>query len=103
MEGFMSHTSKRTADESGKPFVDPWGKEPNHRGEPPADALFVGAWDNDLGIDSLNEALFLSHDEQQDLLWSLTTPGEQSTRENLGARETGSPHWAKTKITCGCV
>src|SRR5262249_37862272 len=58
MEGiFMSDTSKHAPDKSGMPFVDPWVKEPNHQGEVPVDAVFVGAWDNYVGIDSLYEAL----------------------------------------------
>src|SRR5262245_30087860 len=104
MEGiFMSDTSKRTPDKSGMPFVDPWVKEPNHQGGVPVDAVFVGAWDNYLGIDSLHEALFLVRDDRQDLLWSLTTHSEKSTKRNLAARKGSDPEWAKSKITCGCV
>src|SRR6266436_5264368 len=51
---FMSHTSKRLPDESETPFVDPWSEKPSHQGEVPADALFIGAWENDLGIFSLS-------------------------------------------------
>jgi hypothetical protein len=51
----------------------------------PVDALLVGVWDNDLGIDNINEALFLVRDDRQDLLWSLTTYSEKTTRENLDA------------------
>ena len=57
MEGiFMSDTSKRTPDKSGIPFVDPWIKEPDHQGEVPIDAVFVGAWRRYVGIDHLYEA-----------------------------------------------
>src|SRR5262249_17290757 len=72
MEGiFMSETSKRAPDKSGMQFVDPWAKKPNNQGGVPVDAVFVGAWDNYVGIDSLYEALFLVRDDRQDLLWSL--------------------------------
>jgi hypothetical protein len=59
--------------------------------------------DNDVGIDNINEALFLVREDLQDLLWSLTTYSEKTTRENLDARESGDPTWIKRKITCGCV
>jgi hypothetical protein len=36
------------------PFVDPWSKEPNHQGVVPVDALFVGSWDNYVGIDDIS-------------------------------------------------
>src|SRR5215475_2916489 len=66
MEGiFMSDTSKPTPDKIGMPFVDPWVKEPNHQGELPVDAVFVGAWRRYLGIDHLCEALFLVRDDKQ--------------------------------------
>ena len=78
-------------------------KNPNHQGVVPVDALFVGAWDNDVGIFNINEALFLVRDDRQDLLWSLTTHSEKTTRENLDARESGDPAWIKSEITCGCV
>jgi hypothetical protein len=85
------------------PFVDPWSKEPSHQGEVPADALFVGAWENNLGIDGCHEALFLVRDNRQDLLWSLVAHSEKLTKQNLIARETGDPNWVKSKLTCGCV
>ena len=66
------------------PFVDPWSKEPNHQGVVPVDALFVGSWDNYVGIDDISEALFLVRDDRQDLLWSLTT-------------------YCKSELSCGCV
>jgi hypothetical protein len=69
----------------------------------PADAVFVGAWDNYIGIDDINEALFLVRGDRQDLLWSLTTRSEKATRENLAARESGDPTWVKHEVTCGCV
>jgi hypothetical protein len=104
MEGFfMSDTTSGLTDERATPFVDPWSKKPNHQGVVPVDALFVGAWDNDLGIDNINEALFLVRDDQQDRLWSLTTYSEKTTRTNLAARAGGDPAWMKCKITCGCV
>ena len=55
----MSDIASGLPNERETPFVDPWSKKPNHQGVVPVDALFVGAWDNDLGIDSYNEALFL--------------------------------------------
>lgn len=69
----------------------------------PADALLVGAWDNHLGIDTYSEALFLFRDDQQDLLWSLTTHSGKSTQQNLAARESGDPNWVKSTMTYGCV
>ena len=56
-----------------------------------------------VGIVNINEALFLVRDDRQDLLWSLTTHSEKTTRENLDARESGDPAWIKSEITCGCV
>ncbi len=99
----MSDTTSGLTDERATPFVDPWSKKPNHQGVVPVDALFVGAWDNDLGIDNINEALFLVRDDRRDLLWSLTTYSEKTTRTNLAARESGDPAWIKSEITCGCV
>jgi hypothetical protein len=99
----MPDTSKPTPDKSGMSFVDPWIKEPNHQGGVPIDAVFVGAWDRYLGIESLYEALFLVRDDRQDLLWSLATHSEKSLKQNLAARESGDSEWAKSKITCGCV
>jgi hypothetical protein len=99
----MSSTSKHVFNESKTPFVDPWSKKPDHQGEVPADAPFVGAWENDLGIESCNEALFLVRDNGQDLLWSLATHSEKLTKHNLIARASGDPDWVKSKITCGCV
>src|SRR5262249_18512160 len=100
---FMSDTSKRAPDKRGMPFVDPWVKERNHQREVPVSAVFVGAWHSYLGIDHLCEALFLAHDDRQDLLWSLATHSEKATKQNLAAREGGDPEWVKSKITCGCV
>jgi hypothetical protein len=99
----MSDTTSGLTDERATPFVDPWSKIPTHQGVVPVDALFVGAWDNDLGISNINEALFLVRDDQQDRLWSLTTYSEKTTRTNLAARASGDPAWMKCKITCGCV
>jgi len=99
----MSDTLKCTSEKSGMPFVDPWVKKPNHQGGVPVGAVFVGAWCNYVGIDHLYEALFLVRDDKQDLLWSLTTHSEKSTKQNLAARKGGDPEWAKSKITCGCV
>src|SRR5262245_18689794 len=104
MEGiFMSDIASGLPEERETSFVDPWSKEAKHQGVVPVDALFVGAWDNDLGIDNINEALFLVRDERQDLLWSLTTNSEKTTRESLDARESGDPAWIKSEITYGCV
>jgi hypothetical protein len=104
MEGFfMSDTTSGLTDERATSFVDPWSKKPDHQGVVPVDAPFVGAWDNDLGIDNINEALFLVRDDQQDRLWSLTTYSEKTTKTNLAARAGGDPAWMKCKIICGCV
>ena len=62
-------------------FVDPWSNELHHQGAVPVDAVFVGQWDNYVGIDDITEALFLVRDDRQDLLWSLTTYSEPG---NLG-------------------
>jgi hypothetical protein len=100
---FMSDIASGLPNERETSFVDPWSKKPNHQGVVPVDALFVGAWDNDIGIFNINEALFLVRDDRQDLLWSITTYSEKTTRENLDARESGDPAWIKSEITCGCV
>jgi hypothetical protein len=99
----MSDIASGLPNERETSFVDPWSKKPNHQGVVPVDALFVGSWDNDVGIDNINEALFLVRDERQDLLWSLTAYSEKLIRTNLAAREGGDPAWVKSKITCGCV
>jgi hypothetical protein len=91
------------SDEHHSAFVDPWSRQPQHRGDVPDDAIFIGAWDLDVGVDSLHEAAFLARDDQRDRLWSLTTPAENVTRESLSKRERGERGWLKTKITCGCV
>ena len=46
---------------------------PDDRGPLPPDASFIGAWDLDVGIDTLHEALFLFRSERQDLLWAFTS------------------------------
>ena len=61
----MSDTTWGLTDGRATPFVDPWSKKPTHQNMVPVNALFVGAWDNDLGIDNINEALFLVCDDQQ--------------------------------------
>jgi hypothetical protein len=99
----MSGIASGLPNERAAPFVDPWSHDPNHQGVVPADAVFVGAWDNYIGIDDINEALFLVRGDRQDLLWSLTTRSEKATRENLAARESGDPAWVKHELTCGCV
>jgi hypothetical protein len=65
-------------------FVDPWSNELHHQGAVPVDAVFVGQWDNYVGIDDITEALFLVRDDRQDLLWSLTT-------------------YCNCELSCGCV
>ena len=80
----MSDTASGLPNEREAPFVDPWSKEPNHQGVVPVDAVFVGSWDNYVGIDDITEALFLVRDDRQDLLWSLTT-------------------YSKRELSCGCV
>jgi hypothetical protein len=99
----MSDTASGLPNERETLFVDPWSNEPKHQGVVPVDALFVGAWDNEVGIFDINEALFLVRNDRQDLLWSLTTHSEKTTRENLDARESGDLAWIKSEITCGCV
>jgi hypothetical protein len=85
MEGFsMSDRASGLPNERETPFVDPWSHEPNLQGAVPVDAVFVGSWDNDVGIDYINETLFLVRDDRQDLLWSLTT-------------------YSKEPMCCGCV
>ena len=74
----MSDTASGLPNEREAPFVDPWSNDPNHQGAVPVDAVFVGAWDNDVGIDDITEALFLVRDDRQDLLWSLTTYSDKS-------------------------
>ena len=99
----MSDTLKRTSDESGMPFVDPWVKKPNNQGGVPVNALFVGAWANDVGIDSYSEAFFLLRDDRRDLLWSLATHCEESTKQNLAAtpnRYSPTPSSINVASTC---
>src|SRR6476660_9299922 len=43
-------------------FLDPFSG-PGDRGPLPPDASFIGAWDLDVGIDTLHEALFLFRSE----------------------------------------
>ena len=91
MEGFLCRIQHRVSPMNERaPFVDPWSKEPNHQGVVPVDALFVGSWDNDVGIDDINEALFLVRDDRQDLLWSLTTYSEKLPGRTW-RRESGDP------------
>jgi hypothetical protein len=80
----MSDTASDLPNEREAPFVDPWSKELNHQGLVPIDAVYVGTWDNDVGIFEITEALFLVRDGRQDLLWSLTT-------------------YSKSELSCGCV
>ena len=54
----MSDIASGLRNEREAPFVDPWSKDPNHQGKIPADAVFVGSWDNYVGIDDITEALF---------------------------------------------
>jgi hypothetical protein len=104
MEGFfMSNSLERPADDSEKPFVDPWGHEPNHQGKIPANAQFLGAWERDLGIAELNEALFLVRQDGRTVLWSLATDGEKLIKESLATRASGDPNWVNSKCTCCCV
>ena len=76
---------------------------PGDRGPLPPDASFIGAWDLDVGIDTLHEALFLFRSEQQDLLWAFTSWSAEATGQYLARRETGDPDWASKTISCGCV
>jgi hypothetical protein len=51
---FMSDIASGLPNErEAAPFVDPWSKEPNHQGVVPVDALFIGSWDNYVGIDDI--------------------------------------------------
>jgi hypothetical protein len=102
MEGFFMSLGHPGGD-TEKPFVDPWGREPNHQSKVPANALFLGAWERDLGITELSEALFLVRHDRRDLLWSLTTDAEKFTKESLAARASGNPNWVNSKCTCACV
>src|SRR6478735_5631620 len=45
----------------------------------PPDASYIGAWDLDVGIDTLHEALFLFRGERQDLLWAFTSGSAEAT------------------------
>ena len=76
---------------------------PDDRGPLPPDASFIGAWDLDVGIDTLHEALFLFRSKRQDLLWAFTSWSAEATGEYLARRETGDPDWASETISCGCV
>jgi hypothetical protein len=104
MEGFlMSDRASGLSNEGEAPFVDPWSHGPNHQGAVPVDAVFVGSWDIYIGVDDINEALFLVRSDRQDLLWSVTSQSEEETKENLAARESGDPAWVKHELICGCV
>ena len=81
---FMSDITSVPRHEREVPFVDPWSHDPNHQGAVPIDAVFVGAWENDIGIFEITAALFLVRDDRQDLLWSLTT-------------------YSNSELSCGCV
>jgi len=83
-------------------FLDPFSG-PGDRGPLPPDASFIGAWDLDVGIDTLHEALFLFRSERQDLLWAFTSWSAEATGQYLARRETGDPDWASKTISCGCV
>ena len=83
-------------------FLDPFSG-PDDRGPLPPDASFIGAWDLDVGIDTLHEALFLFRSERQDLLWAFTSWSAEATGQYLARRETGDPDWASKTISCGCV
>jgi hypothetical protein len=82
----MSDTALGLPNERETLFVDPWSKKPNHQGMVPVDALFVGAWDNDLGIDNINEALFLgpvvvpNHSFRKNYQGELGRPRERRSR-----------------------
>lgn len=93
------------AEPDGQPaaFVDPWSRQPQHQGDIPDWAQFVGAWDLDVGIDTLYEAVFIARDDRMDRLWSLTMTSEKLMIESLEARERGDHGWAKAKLICGCV
>jgi len=73
-------------------FLDPFcsGRE-DHSGPLPADASLIGAWDLDVGIDTVHEALFLFRSERQDLLWAFTSWSAEATGQYLSRRETGDP------------
>jgi hypothetical protein len=103
MEVFLSIIPELSAGDSEKSFVDPWGHAPNHQGQIPPNALFLGAWERDLGITELNEALFLFRRDERDLLWSLTTDAEKFTRESLAARASGDSNWVNSKWRRCCV
>jgi hypothetical protein len=90
-------------DEHYSAFVDPWSHQPRHQRDIPDHALFAGAWNLDVGIDIIHEALFLARDHHGDRLWSLITPSESVTRKSLSARERGDREWVKMMITSGCV
>ena len=61
-------------------FLDPFSG-PGDRGPLPPDASFIGAWDLDVGIDTLHEALFLFRSERQDhTITSATAPPPCSQR-----------------------
>ncbi len=99
----MADVFSSPLDEHQSAFVDPWSHQPQNWGDIPDDAVFAGAWHLNVGIDTLHEALFLARDDHGDRLWSLTTPAEKATRENLDARDNGDRAWIKRKISCGCV
>jgi hypothetical protein len=84
-------------------FVDPWSNGSDHDGPFLPDAYLIGVWDLDIGIDNLDEALFLFRDERQDLLWAFTSSSSQTMRKCIARRQAGDPEWLSEAITCGCV
>ena len=73
-------------------FLNPFSG-PGDRGPLPPDASFIGAWDLDVGIDTLHEALLLFRSERQDLLWAFTSWSAEATGQYLAQRETDDPDW----------
>jgi hypothetical protein len=87
--GFSMSSTSSAIDASESLFVDPWSRAPDHQGDVPAGALFVGAWESDVFIDTYNEALFLVRGDRQDLLWSLADYAGKPISRGCVA---GAPH-----------
>jgi hypothetical protein len=87
--GFSMSSTSSAIDASDSLFVDPWSRAPDHQGDVPAGALFVGSWENDVFIDTYDETLFLVRSDRQDLLWSLAAYAGKPIRHGCVA---GAPH-----------
>jgi hypothetical protein len=94
----MSSRTKHIVGASESLFVDPWSNAPDHQGDLPAGALFIGGWESVFSVGTYDEALFLVRGDHHDLLWSLAT-GEVIRRGCVaGAPRAGTDKEAATSL-----